>query len=58
MAHSAKRNLRPWDANAFPGFHPLPTVRGVFGDPKARDTDVHAGSPLKTSPTRFPEELK
>jgi hypothetical protein len=33
---SAKRKRRLWDAYAFPGFRPLPTVRGVFGDPKTR----------------------
>ena len=31
-----KRRRRLWDAYAFPGFRPQPTVRGVFGDPKAR----------------------
>jgi len=36
MATSSKRRRRLWDAYAFPGFRPLPTVRGVFGDPKAR----------------------
>ena len=36
MANSAKRQRRLWDAYAFPGFRPHPTVRGVFGDPKAR----------------------
>jgi maltooligosyltrehalose synthase len=36
MANSAKRRRRLWDEYAFPGFRPLPTVRGVFGDPKAR----------------------
>jgi len=36
MANSTKRKRRLWDAYAFPGFRPLPTVRGVFGDPKAR----------------------
>jgi hypothetical protein len=36
MATSAKRRRRLWDAYAFPGFRPQPTVRGVFGDPKAR----------------------
>ena len=36
MANSAKRQRRPWDAYAFRGFRPQPTVRGVFGDPKAR----------------------
>ena len=36
MATSTKRVRRLWDAYAFPGFRPRPTVRGVFGDPKAR----------------------
>jgi hypothetical protein len=36
MANSAKRRRRLWDEYAFPGFRPLPTVRGVFGDPKTR----------------------
>jgi len=36
MATSTKRLRRLWDAYAFPGFRPRPTVRGVFGDPKAR----------------------
>jgi len=36
MANSAKRKRRLWDAYAFPGFRPQHTVRGVFGDPKAR----------------------
>jgi hypothetical protein len=36
MAKSAKRLRRLSDAYAFPGFRPLPTVQGVFGDPKAR----------------------
>jgi len=36
MANSAKRQRRLWDAYRFPGFRPQPTVRGVFGDPKAR----------------------
>ena len=31
-----KRKHRLLDAYAFPGFRPEPTVRGVFGDPKAR----------------------
>src|ERR687895_2566514 len=34
MARSTKRKRRLWDAYAFPGFRPLPMVRGVFGDPK------------------------
>ena len=36
MATSTKRVRRLWDAYAFPGFRPQPTVCGVFGDPKAR----------------------
>jgi len=36
MANSTKRKRRLWDAYAFDGFRPQPTVRGVFGDPKAR----------------------
>jgi hypothetical protein len=30
------RRRRLWDAYAFPGFRPEPTVRGVFGDPQVR----------------------
>lgn len=36
MDKSTRRKRRLWDAYAFPGFRPLPTVHGVFGDPKAR----------------------
>src|SRR5450756_2710355 len=36
MANSSKRQRRLWDTYTFPGFRPQPTVRGVFGDPKAR----------------------
>src|SRR5260370_20105455 len=36
MARTAKRRRRLWDAYSFPGFRPQPTVRGIFGDPKAR----------------------
>jgi len=36
MATAKKRARRLWDAYAFPGFRPQLTVRGVFGDPKAR----------------------
>ena len=36
MANSAKRQRRLWDAYAFPGVRPQPTVRGIFGDLKAR----------------------
>ena len=36
MARAAKRSRRLWDTYSFPGFRPEQTVRGVFGDPKAR----------------------
>src|SRR2546427_13143127 len=36
MARTAKRRRRLWDAYSFPGFRPQPTVRGIFGNPKAR----------------------
>src|ERR1700741_3701154 len=32
----AKHRRRLWDTYSFPGFRPEPTVRGIFGDPKAR----------------------
>jgi len=35
MANSSKRKRRLTDAYVFPGFRPQPTVRGVFGDPRA-----------------------
>src|ERR1700746_2886782 len=36
MARAAKRSRRLWDTYSFPGFRPQQTVRGIFGDPKAR----------------------
>jgi len=36
MADTAKRKRRLWDAYSFPGFRPEGTVRGIFGDVKAR----------------------
>ena len=36
MEAHAKRKRRLWDAYAFAGFRPERTVRGIFGDPKAR----------------------
>src|SRR5216683_989926 len=36
MARAAKRSRRLWDTYWFPGFRPEQTVRGIFGDPKAR----------------------
>jgi len=35
MARAAKRSRRLSDTYWFPGFRPEPTVRGIFGDPKA-----------------------
>ena len=35
MANPTKRRRRLWDAYAFSGFRPRPTVRSVFGDPEA-----------------------
>jgi hypothetical protein len=31
-----RKRRRLQDAYRFPGFHPLATVRGMFGDPKVR----------------------
>jgi hypothetical protein len=36
MARTSKRRRRLWDTYSFPGFRPAQTVRGIFGDPKAR----------------------
>jgi hypothetical protein len=36
MTISAKRHRRLLDVYRFAGFRPQATVRGVFGDPKAR----------------------
>ena len=36
MANKLNRKRRLWDTYAFAGFRPEATVRGVFGDPKAR----------------------
>ena len=36
MAATEKRKRRLWDAYSFPGFRPEGTVRGIFGDVKAR----------------------
>src|ERR1019366_7493242 len=36
MAQALKRRRRLWDTYSFPGFRAEPTVRGIFGDPKAR----------------------
>lgn len=36
MATSTKHPRRLLDAYRFPGFRPQATVKGVFGDPKAR----------------------
>jgi hypothetical protein len=31
-----RKHRRLWDTYRFPGFRPRSTVRGIFGDPKAR----------------------
>src|SRR3954468_18259464 len=36
MVRPSKRSRRLWDTYSFPGFRPEPTVRGIFGDSKAR----------------------
>src|SRR5260370_37634323 len=36
MVRARKRNRRLWDTYSFCGLRPEPTVRGIFGDPKAR----------------------
>jgi hypothetical protein len=36
MVVPARRKRRLWDAFVFAGFRPEGTVRGIFGDPKAR----------------------
>ena len=36
MAKSIQRKRRLQDTYTFPGFRPKATVKGVFGDPKAR----------------------
>jgi hypothetical protein len=36
MSASRARKRRLWDAYSFPGFRPEATVRGIFGDSKAR----------------------
>jgi transposase len=36
MARASNRHRRLWDTYSFAGFRPQPTVRGIFGDPKAR----------------------
>src|SRR6188768_1297020 len=36
MARASNRRRRLWDTYSFAGFRAQPTVRGIFGDPKAR----------------------
>ena len=36
-----RKHRRLWDAYHFPGFCPLSTVHGIFGDPKARVLRLH-----------------
>jgi hypothetical protein len=50
MAAVAKRRRRLWDAHAFPGFRPEGTVRGIFGDPKARIIRLNRRSKKRDAP--------
>ena len=44
------RKRRLWDAYAFPGFGPETTVRGIFGDPKARIVRLKRRSKKRAAP--------
>jgi len=50
MAATAKRKRRLWDAYAFAGFRPEGTVRGIFGDPKARIIKLNRRSKKRDAP--------
>ena len=51
MATAGRRKRRLWDAYAFPGFRPETTVRGIFGDPKARIVRLKRRSKKRAAPT-------
>ena len=51
MAAAGRRRRRLWDAYAFPGFRPERTVRGIFGDPKARIVRLKRRSKKSAAPT-------
>jgi hypothetical protein len=50
MAAAGRRKRRLWDAYAFPGFGPETTVRGIFGDPKARIVRLKRRSKKRAAP--------
>jgi hypothetical protein len=53
-----RKNRRLHDAYRFPGFRPEPTVRGLFGDPKACLVRlVRRGKKLPTGPVGESGEL-
>ena len=54
MAAAGRRKRRLWDAYAFPGFRPEGTVRGIFGDPKARIVRLKRRSKKRGAPTAEP----
>jgi transposase len=54
MAAAGRRKRRLWDAYAFPGFRPEETVRGIFGDPKARIIRLKRRSKKRAAPTAEP----
>src|SRR6185369_13792897 len=49
-----RRKRRLWDAYAFPGFRPEGTVRGIFGDPKARIVRLKRRSKKHAAPSAEP----
>jgi hypothetical protein len=51
MAAAGMRKRRLWDAYALPGFRPEGTVRGIFGDPKARIVRLKRRSKKSAAPT-------
>lgn len=54
MAAAGRRKRRLWDAYAFPGFRPEATVRGIFGDPKARIVRLKRRSKKRAAPIAEP----
>src|SRR5262245_66042996 len=54
MAAAGRRKRRLWDAYAFPGFRPEGTVRGIFGDAKARIVRLKRRSKKRAAPTAEP----
>ena len=52
MANSNKRQRRLWDAYTFPSVRPQHTVRGIFGDPKARVITLNRRSKKQSAAER------